>query len=106
MAKAGTGSGFNTLAVALCTVAALVLVFVLSLFLEGGWFAARNREFAAKVYAPDDTAVRDALAEQRAVLDQGYRWIDKEQGRVGVPIERAVELVVERDGRLTPARAR
>ena len=44
--------------------------------------------------------VHDALAAQQAVLDQDYHWIDKHQGRVGVPIERAVELVVERQGRL------
>jgi len=100
MATAENKSGFNTLAVVASVAAALAFVYALSLFLTGGWLATRNLEYAAKVYEPENTAVSDALAEQQAVLDQDYRWIDKEQGRVGVPIERAVELVVERAGRL------
>ena len=101
MTTASDKSGFNTPAVVFGTLAVLVFVFALSLFLEGGWFAARNLEIEAKVYGAELPAVRDALAEQQAVLDQDYRWIDREQGRVGVPIERAMELVVERQGRLT-----
>jgi hypothetical protein len=101
MATSADKSRFNTPAVVLGAAAVLVFVLALSLFLEGGWHAARRLEVEAKVYGAELPAVRDALAGQQAVLDQDYRWIDKEQGRVGVPIERAMELVVEREGGLT-----
>jgi len=97
MAAAEKKSGFNTLAVALSALAALTLVWVLSLFLRGGFLAARALEYDAKVLAPDNETVRMYEAEQQARLDEGYRWIDKERGTVGVPIERAIELVVERN---------
>lgn len=106
MATASDKSGFNTLAVVLSAAAVLAFVFALTLFLEGGWFAARGLEVEAKVYGAEMPAVHDALAEQQAILDQDYRWIDKDQGRVGVPIDRAMELVAERQGRLDTEEAR
>ena len=42
--------------------AAVVFVLALSLFLRGGWEAARSREYAAKVLAPPNTGLRDAEA--------------------------------------------
>ena len=98
MAAAENKSGFNTLAVALSALAALILVWVLSLFLRGGFLAAQAREYDAKVLTPVNETVRMYEAEQQARLDEGYRWLDREQGTVGVPIERAIELVVERNG--------
>ena len=98
MAAAEKKSGFNTLAVALSALAVLVMVWALSLFLRGGFLAAQALEYEAKVLAPVNEPVRMYEAEQQARLDEGYRWIDKEQGTVGVPIERAIELVVERNG--------
>jgi len=98
MAAADNKSGFNMLAVATSTVAVLVFVFVLALFLQGGFRAARNIEHEAKVLAPVDEVVADYGREQQAKLLEGYRWIDREQGKVGLPVERAVELVVQRQG--------
>ncbi len=98
MAAAENKSGFNTFAVAASALAALILVWVLALFVQGGFLAARSREYQEKVLAPADTAVRDYHDQQQARLDEGYRWIDKEQGTVGVPLERAIELVVARHG--------
>lgn len=101
MAADRTGNGFNTLAVTCGTLATLALVYALSLFLQGGWEAAKSLEIEAKVMAPDNTALADAEAAQEAILDGGYRWIDQGGGKVGVPVERAVELIVERGGQLT-----
>ncbi len=98
MAAADKKTGFNTFAVAAGALAALILVWVLSLFLQGGFLAARTQQVQAKVMAPADSAVADYLGAQRARLDEGYRWIDKDKGIVGVPIDRAVDLVVERNG--------
>jgi len=98
MAAAEKKSGFPTLEVALSVLAALVFVWVLSLFLRGGFLAAQAQEREAKVLAPVNEPARVYAAEQQARLDEGYRWIDKEQGAVGVPIARAVDLVVQRHG--------
>lgn len=97
MAAADKKSGFNTFAVVASALAALALVWVFALFMQGGFLAARSLEVEAKVLAPVDQDVADYDGEQRARLAEGYRWIDKEQGIVGVPIERAVDLVVERN---------
>ncbi len=44
-----------------------------------------------------------ALAEQRDKLDQGYRWVDKENGVVGLPMERAKELLIQKLNASVPA---
>lgn len=98
MAAAEKKSGFNTFAVAASALAALIVVWVLSLFLQGGFLAARARQVQAKVMTPADESVAAYLGVQRARLDEGYRWIDKDKGKVGLPIDRAVDLVVERNG--------
>jgi hypothetical protein len=98
MAAAEKKSGFNTFAVAASALAALALVWVLALFLQGGFRAARALEYEQKVLAPADDGLLIYREGQQARLAEGYRWIDREQGVVGVPIERAIELVVERGG--------
>lgn len=100
MVTEGSGSGFPTFAVVCSALAVLAVVFALSMFLEGGWLAMRSREYERKVLAPENTEVQEALAAQEAALDAGYRWIDQEAGKVGLPVDRAVELIVERGGRL------
>lgn len=98
MAAAEKKTGFNTFAVGASALAALIVVWVLAQFLQGGFLAARALEHDAKVLAPVDEARRDYRGQQQARLDEGYRWIDKEQGVVGVPLERAIELVVAEEG--------
>ncbi|HPF69848.1 MAG TPA: hypothetical protein PLQ13_04180 [Candidatus Krumholzibacteria bacterium] len=98
MAAAEKKTGFNTFAVAASAIAVLVVVWVFALFMQGGFLAARNLEVQSKVMAPVDQDVADFKGEQRALLGEGYRWIDKEQGVVGLPVERAADLVVERNG--------
>ena len=98
--------GFDGLAVVCVALAAIFFVIALALFLQGGWQAARALEVEAKVLTPPNTDKADALAAQQAVLDGGYRWINQDAGTVGVPVERAVELIVERGGELRPAGTR
>lgn len=39
----------------------------------------------------------EARAAQQALLS-GYRWIDREQGIVAIPVEQAAEIVVREQG--------
>ncbi len=89
-------SGFNTPAVVMSTLAVLLFVYALSLFLQGGFNKAYDLEYQAKVLNTEGRATAEALAKQQAILDAGYRWVDKAGGRVGLPIEDAKALVVNR----------
>jgi len=54
---------------------------------------AARQEYEAKVVGrPVDALVRQQ-AEQASRIGT-YRWLDQEQGKVAVPIERAMEIVV------------
>ncbi len=87
-------SGFNTPAVVMCALAVVIFVYALSLFLQGGFNQAYDLEYQAKVWNTQGGPAADALADQEAILDAGYRWIDKANGKVGLPIEDAKALVV------------
>ena len=104
MATAETGmtskkSGFDTFGVVILGLAVLIFVYALSLFLQGGFLKSRELEKEAKILTPVDTAVQDALAEQNALLLEGVRWIDKDKGKVGMPIEDAKALLVRQQAR-------
>ncbi|MEN8008449.1 MAG: hypothetical protein ABFS42_15680 [Candidatus Krumholzibacteriota bacterium] len=92
-------SGFNTTAVVFCGAAAVIFIFALSLFLQGGFLAAQAKENETKVYnAAGSQAARDAEAEQRAILNEKTRWLDEEKGTLCMPIEDAEARLVEKVG--------
>ena len=87
-------TGFNTPAVVMIALAVLIFVYALSLFLQGGFNTAYDLEYQAKVMNTSGGAAAEALAEQQAILDAGYRWIDQANGKVGLPLDDAKALVV------------
>ena len=92
-------TGFNTTAVVLIGAAGVVFLFALALFIQGGFLAAQANEYEAKIYsAPGSEAVRAAVAEQQAILEEKVRWRDEEKGTVIMPIEEAMEQVVRKVG--------
>lgn len=93
-------SGFNTPAVVLGGLAAIIFVFALSLFLEGGYNAARNREMQAKIYSVGVSPETEVLlAEQQDLLNEKPRYINAEAGIVCIPIEDAMARVVARNAK-------
>ena len=89
-------SGFATSTVVLCGLAAIVFVYALSLFIQGGFNAAMNREYEAKVYGPGVNSALVAVdADQRDILAGPVHWVDQEQGVVAMPIERAMARILE-----------
>ncbi len=101
MAAAGNekSTGFNTTAVVLSGIAAVVLLFAFALFLQGGFLAAQAMEYETKVLnAPGNEDARMAVAEQQALLDEKVRWKDQEKGTVVMPIEDAMAQFVKRYG--------
>ena len=88
------GTGFNTPAVVMIALAVVIFVYALSLFLQGGFNTVYDLEYQAKVLDTEGGVALEELAEQQAILEAGYRWIDEANGTVGMPIEDAKALVV------------
>ena len=93
-------SGFNTSAVVLSSLAAIIFVYAMSLFIEGGYNAAKNKEIQAKIYdAPLGAQAAADLAAQQALLDEEVRYLDSEKGVLCMPIEDAMERVVAQNAK-------
>jgi hypothetical protein len=88
--------GSTVPAIVVCTLAAAAFLFAAALFLQGGFNAALAQETEQKTLTPVDPAIEQALAEQQARLNEGVRWIDEEQGVVGLPIDAAMDALVKR----------
>jgi hypothetical protein len=71
----------------------VILVFALILLVQGWFYKAQNDEYVRKVIEPRSEDLASATAAQQEAL-HSYRLLDQEQGRVAIPVERAMELVV------------
>ena len=96
MAVADKKSGFDTPAVVLIGLAALLFVYAFALFMQGGFLKAQDIERQAKQEAAAVT-VDPGVAVQQDRLNEGYRWIDREQGAVGMSIEDAKARLVSKE---------
>jgi hypothetical protein len=71
------------------------IIFVVTVIALIGYFNRVSTEvYQEKVIEQPSTAVRDLRAEQLGKIRE-YRWVDQDSGTVAIPIERAMELVVE-----------
>ena len=80
-----------------------LLVFGLGLViliqvLEIGYHLMQRHQFEQKVMAVAPTELHDLQAAQEALLEQGVRWTDPQNGRIGMPIEEAMKVVVSEHG--------
>jgi hypothetical protein len=83
----------NTPMIALVGFLGAVVTFALIVALQVLYYAAANKQDEAKIVNVPTTESDSLLAEQEIKLTR-YGWIDRQQGRVAIPIERAMELVV------------
>jgi hypothetical protein len=72
----------------------VILTVVIILALQVLFYRTAQREFVTKVVEVGSEKLRNAESAQREMLE-GYRWVDRENGVVALPIERAMELIVE-----------
>lgn len=70
----------------------VILTFVTIVLLQAYFFKEQAAEYTRKAIETRSEELASVQAEQLAEL-QGYRWIDRNKGVVGIPIERAMELV-------------
>ncbi len=85
-----SASGAVTLA-ALVALGLLGTVSAVTVFVQ----SATEREVARKGGAVSTRAYRDLADAQRAELEEEAQWVDRRAGVLSIPIERAMELVVE-----------
>lgn len=71
----------------------VVLVFALILLLQAWFFKAQHDEHVRKVIEPRSEQLASQLAAQQETLHR-YRLVDSAAGRVAIPIERAMQLIV------------
>jgi hypothetical protein len=76
-----------------------VLIFVLVVIALVGYFnRVATEEFEVKVVDQAAAAPRELRAAQLSRIRE-YRWVDRQAGVVAIPIERAMELIVEEHSR-------
>lgn len=91
----------NVPATVVAGVVGAILLFVVVVVIQAVFYAAERAENQAKVVAAPSEELASARAAQLETL-HSYRWIDEKSGVVGIPVERAMELMV----RERPAAAR
>ena len=72
----------------------VILLFVSILLLQAYFYRAARQEYDTKVVVPRNEALVASLAGQQQQL-HSYRWIDQDKGVVGIPVQRAVELIIQ-----------
>ncbi len=84
----------DTPAIVLVGLVGSILVFVIIVALQALFYNAMERENINKFYNRDSLTMSRLRSEQLEKIN-GYRWIDKENGVVAIPIDRAMELTVQ-----------
>ena len=82
----------NVSASAVIGIIGAILLFVVIVALQALFYSAEEAERARKVHGRAGEEAERLTAEQQEILNS-YRWIDQQAGVVGIPIERAMELV-------------
>ena len=91
-------SKFDAPAVVLCGLAAIILVYALSLFVEGGYGALARREEQVKIFATGPSEALSAhRAEQQTLLDEPARALDEAAGVYCMPIDDAMDRLASRE---------
>ncbi len=78
---------------ALVLAVGVVWLIVLVVGLQALYYRMEQRALAGKLGGGPPRELRELWQAQQARLE-GYRWVDREQGLVAIPIERAMELVM------------
>lgn len=92
----GSGGEPDSQAIVIVGLVGAILVFVLIVGLVALFHRAEDAEIERKVVAQVPEELDSLRARQLEILN-GYRWIDPAKGIVGIPIDRAIGLLVERE---------
>ena len=93
MTAPSDSDGLNTPVIAVVGFVSAVLTFALIIAVQVLYYHVSTAETDRKVIAVRAEEADDMLAQQDARLAR-YGWVDRAKGRITVPVERAMELVV------------
>jgi hypothetical protein len=79
---------------AMTVVLGAILLFVIVVGLQALFYQTRDDEVAAKSYAQPPQELAQVRSEQLERI-RGYHWVDQPHGVVAIPIDRAMDLIVE-----------
>lgn len=77
-------------------IAGAVFLFAIIVLLQALYESSERSEFRRKVVEEKPQELQSLRAEQLGRL-AGYRWVDPKAGIVAIPVERAMDLIVEED---------
>ena len=83
----------NTPMVAVIGLVSVILTFALIVGIQVLYHNFEQAEVQRKVVDAPSLEADNLMAEQEAQLNR-YGWIDREKGKVAIPIDRAMEFVV------------
>lgn len=89
------GDDLNVGAIALWGLVSVVITAISILALHAFFNAYSDQQRAEKSYAQAYKSAEDELNNQNGALVEAVRWLDNEQTKVGVPIDRAMTIVVK-----------
>lgn len=92
---AGKTDDINMPMIITIVIASLLLLATIVIGMQAVFFYAQNRELQVKVIDPPNWEIENLIAQQLANI-QSYRWIDRKNDIVAIPIDRAVELTITR----------
>ena len=93
------------LGTAVTVIVGAILVYVVIILLQGVFYRTQEAEVARKTFGIPPQDLTLARSTQLEVLSS-YRWLDQPRGVVRVPIDRAMELVIQESRALvTPSPA-
>jgi hypothetical protein len=89
-----SGDGLNTPLIAVVGFVSAILTFALIIGVQVLYYHAAATETDRKVIAVRNEEADDLVAQQEAKLAR-YEWRDRAQGQAVIPVERAMQLVVQ-----------
>ncbi len=89
-----TRDDLNTSKVVLIGIVSALLLFIIIVGIQAWFYNYYEAEYQKKVVAQQPEELNALTADQQETLN-GYRWIDKKKQVVGIPIDRAMDLLVK-----------
>ena len=91
--SSSTNDGIDSQTLTIIALFGAAVTFVLIVGVQVLFYRMQKTDFQHKVIEPGCADLKAAVTEQRTQLDQ-YKWVDRDKGRVMIPIERAMDLTV------------
>lgn len=80
-----------------------ILVIVLVIGLQAWFLSEEHSEIEAKYGSTVNVQLVELREKQQAKIRE-YRWVDKEKGIAAIPVEQAMKVLIENQGKLPSTR--